>query len=84
MINVVAAVIDKENRLLARESFNVNFAVNTKQHRTEIIEKIQQIIPIRSGYGGLDYRIFIGFELTPNELIFNREEQLRGTLKRLP
>ena len=35
-------------------------------------EPLQQIIPLQPGESGADFRIFIGFQLTPEELQYNR------------
>ena len=79
------SVVDQEQNILARERFESTFTFQANQRQAAAIEEIEQIIPIRAGLRGIDYEILVGFELTPEQLEFNREERQRSTgLQRLP
>ncbi len=79
------AVVDKEQNILARERFTSTFGFQANQRQAGAVEEIEQIIPIRDGLRGLDYEILVGFELTPEQLEFNRQQRQRRTgLPRLP
>ena len=79
------AVVDKEENILARERFESTFTFDANQRQAAAIEEIEQIIPIRADLRGIDYEILVGFELTPEQLEFNRQERQRRTgLPRLP
>jgi hypothetical protein len=79
------AVVDGEQTILARERFESTFTFQANQRQAAAIEEIEQLIPIRSGLRGIDYEILVGFELTPEQLEFNREERQRSTgLPRIP
>ncbi|MDA0368538.1 MAG: hypothetical protein O3C65_13320 [Proteobacteria bacterium] len=73
------AVVDKEQNILARERFESAFSFQPNQRQAAAIEEIEQIIPIKSGLRGLDYEVLVGFELTPAQLEFNRQERQRRT-----
>ncbi|MDC0074487.1 hypothetical protein OAK17_06510 [Alphaproteobacteria bacterium] len=80
----VVAVLDKENNILARKKFTSTIKIDEISQRGEVIEDIEQVIPIRNGQRGMDYKILFGFELTPTQLMFNRNQKMLGILKRLP
>ena len=79
------AVVDKEQKILARERFDSTFTFEANQRQAAAVEEIEQIIPIRADLRGIDYEILVGFELTPEQLEFNRQERQRRTgLPRIP
>jgi len=79
------AVVDKDQKILARERFDSTFTFQANQRQAASIEEIEQIIPIRVDLRGIDYEILIGFELSPEQLEFNRQERQRRTgLPRVP
>jgi hypothetical protein len=79
------AVVDKDQKILARERFDSTFTFQAGQRQAAAIEEIEQILPIRADLRGIDYEILVGFELTPEQLEFNRQErQGRTGLRRLP
>jgi hypothetical protein len=79
------AVVDKDQKVLARERFDSTFTFQANQRQAAAIEEIEQILPIRADLRGLDYEILVGFDLTPEQLEFNRQERQRRTgLPRLP
>ena len=73
------AVVDKDQKVLARERFNSTFTFQANQRQAAAIEEIEQIIPIRRDLRGIDYEILVGFQLTPEQLEFNRQERQRRT-----
>ena len=73
------AVVDKEENILARERFESRFTFDANQRQAAAIEEIEQIIPIRADLRGLDYDILVGFELSPEQLEFNRQGRQRRT-----
>ena len=82
-LNFFVAVVDKEENILGRERFEAKLRYSEQEQRSAIVEEIEQIIPIRPNYRGLDYRILIGFELSPSQLQYNRDRLRRGTKRRL-
>lgn len=79
------AVVDREQTILARERFESTLSFQANQRQAGVVEEIEQVIPIRPDLRGLDYEILVGFELSPEQLEYNRQEKQRRTgLQRLP
>ena len=77
------AVIDKEERVVGREVFDLEIEFAKNSRKSQFIDNLEQIIPIRSGYRGIDYTILIGFQLEPLELNYNKQQRKSGKIKRL-
>jgi hypothetical protein len=73
-VNYFVAVTRTDKTILAREAFDVVIELSGNQTRNEIIDEIEQIIPIPEGYSGANLVIVVGFEMTPEELEFNRQQ----------
>jgi hypothetical protein len=73
-VNYFIAVTRTDKTILAREAFDVAIELPGNQTRNEIIEEIEQTIPIPEGYSGASLVILVGFEMTPEELEFNRQQ----------
>ncbi len=73
-VNYFVAVTRMDKTILAREAFDAVIELQGNQTRNEIIEEIEQIIPIPEGYSGGNLVIVVGFEMTPEELEFNRQQ----------
>ena len=71
-INYFVAVARADQTVLARESFDIAIPFPGNRTRVSGLEEIGQIIPLAAGEDGSDYRIYLGFDLTPAELQFNR------------
>ena len=77
------AVLDKEDRVVGREVFDLSIDYAKNSRKSQFIDNIEQIIPIRPGYRGLDYTILVGFQLEPLQLIYNKQQRKSGKIKRL-
>jgi hypothetical protein len=66
------AITDLHEKVLARQQFDsvIEFAGN--QTRGSLRENLDQIIPTVKGQRGDDFRIYVGFALTHEELDYNR------------
>ncbi|WP_420345222.1 hypothetical protein [Pelagibius sp.] len=71
-INYFVAVARADQTVLARESFDIAIPFPGNRTRVSGLEEIGQIIPLSQGEDGRDYRVYLGFDLTPEELQFNR------------
>lgn len=58
-----------------RETFDSVIEFPGNQTRSVATEEPELEIPLREGEAGRNYRIYIGFELTEEELAFNRQQQ---------
>lgn len=78
------AVIDKEENILGKENFSIEVPYTNNSRKSQVIDTIEQIIPIKSGLRGFDYTILVGFKLDPSELTYNKQQRKLGKIKRLP
>ena len=69
------AIADADRRILARREFDVQIALPDNQAQVETVDEIIQKIPLTPGQTGLEYFIFVGLALTPEELEYNRKNQ---------
>ncbi len=70
-ITYFVAVLDPEQRVVARETFTVPVRFDGNFTRMQASEEIEQVITL-GGRSGAGYRVYVGFPLTPEQLEFNR------------
>jgi hypothetical protein len=66
------AIADNDDNVLARQDFDTVIAFPGTRTRNGVEEQLDQIIPIKKGQQGNDFHIYIGFDLTPEEIAYNR------------
>lgn len=66
------AVIDPDRNVLAKEIFDIRFAFPDTRTRVGRIEEIEPRIPLPDVKRAPAYGIIVGFQLTPEELQWNR------------
>lgn len=66
------AVGDKDRNILRRREFPLALSLPGNQTRVRAVETISPTIPLRDGESGADYRVYVGFVLTPEQLEYNR------------
>jgi len=71
------AVADAQRNILAKEVFRVRVAFPETQNRVGTIERIEPHIPLKNRAEGVSYQIVVGFQLTPEELEWNRTQRAR-------
>jgi hypothetical protein len=71
------AVIDQNQRVLARERFESMLQFARSQRRAGVEEEIEGVIPLAAGLSGANYEILVGFELSQEQLDFNRTRRRR-------
>lgn len=69
------AITDPEGRIVAKEVFPVQFEFPEGQARTGTVDEIEPRIPLSDPRIAPDYRIHVGFQLTPEELAWNRSRR---------
>jgi len=72
-ITYFVAVIDRQQTILNKREFVIDLNFPASQSRLEITEQLEEFIPLPKDANGADYGIVIGFELTPDELQYNRD-----------
>jgi hypothetical protein len=66
------AIANNNDDVLARQDFDTVIAFPGTQTRNGVEEQLDQLIPIKKGEQGSDYHIYIGFDLTPEEIAYNK------------
>ena len=66
------AIVDKSDNILARQEFQTAVQFPGNQTRSTAVEELEQDIPMANPLHGNQYRIFVGFVLTPDEIAYNR------------
>jgi hypothetical protein len=60
-------------KILAKEIFSASITYNKGEDAHTYYESMRQVIPAKSRSEGSKYKIYIGFQLTPEQLNFNRQ-----------
>lgn len=68
------AIADRNENILARETFESDLEFEGNRNRIAYIEELTQNIPIVAGKRGEDFKVFVGFQLTDEQLKFNRNK----------
>ncbi|MEM7650541.1 MAG: hypothetical protein AAF204_00470 [Pseudomonadota bacterium] len=68
------AVTAANGDILAKEIFAANLTYPPGQQTQGYTEKLRQIIPIESKRRGKDFKVLVGFQLTPDQLAYNRQQ----------
>jgi hypothetical protein len=77
-VTYFVAVVDRRQAILAKREFVIDLEFPTSQQRLEITEQHEEFIPLAKDASGPDYGVVFGFELTPDELQYNRDRASRG------
>jgi hypothetical protein len=72
--NYFVAIADGNRAVLAREAFDAAVELSGNQTRNQILEELEQTIPIPEGGSGANLVIIVGFEMTPEEFEFIRRQ----------
>jgi hypothetical protein len=81
--NYFVAVTDAQGKVLDKAVFTVNLPVPKEgiTPRETTREPLEQVIPLSNLASGSSYKIVVGFQLSPQQLEFNRH---RGVLPEVP
>ncbi|MGF1629860.1 MAG: hypothetical protein ACFCUT_10345 [Kiloniellaceae bacterium] len=71
-IRYFVAVSQTDQTVLARESFDIAIPFPGNRTRVSGLEEIGQVISLPAGLDGGDYLIYVGLELSREELEYNR------------
>ncbi len=72
------AVTTPSGKILAKEIFAASMTYNANENTHTYFENMRQIIPIKNKKQARFYKVLIGFQVTPDQLKYNRE-YLAGT-----
>ncbi len=71
------AIADASEKVLVRKTFDFSFEFEGNRNRIGVIEKLSQRIPLKAGQVGEDFQIFIGLQITDEQLEYNRAKRAR-------
>jgi hypothetical protein len=66
------AIATADKTVLAREEFKLAVPFEGNRTRVTVSEELTPRIPLKPGESAFDYRIYVGFSLTSEELRYNR------------
>jgi len=72
--NYFVAVARTDKTILSRDAFDAAIELPSNQTRNQTVEELEQTIPLAKGETGANLVIVVGFEMTPEELEFNRKQ----------
>ncbi len=70
------AVTTPSGKIMAKEIFAASLTYEPNKNKHTYFENLRQIIPIKSKATANHYKILIGFQLTPDQLEYNREHMV--------
>ena len=73
-VTYFVAIADQWETILAKETFASEFVFEGNRSRTTVFEDLTEEIPLQTGELGDVYNIYIGFQLTPDELKYNQRK----------
>ncbi len=68
------AIAENNGRILAKEIFAASMTYDRGENRHTYYENMRQIIPLEYRDRGNRYKIIIGFQLSPDQLAYNRRQ----------
>lgn len=71
------AIIDIDRKILMREEFPLIAVFEKGDDDVNFSENLTLSIPRKEGLAPTDYSVYLGFEMTPDELAYNRRRQKR-------
>jgi len=66
------AVATSEQAVLTRETFDLSIPFEGNRTLVQAEEELAPLIPLRAGESGLDYKIYVGLDLSQDEYDYNR------------
>jgi hypothetical protein len=69
------AITDPQKRIIAKEPFHISFDFADNRTRVVQVEEIEPRIPLADLKQATAYEILIGFQLTPDEIAWNRAQK---------
>ena len=73
-VGYFVAITDTQENILARQTFDADLEFQGNRNRIGFVEELTQKIPLRAGQVGEDFKVFIGFQLTEDQLEYNRNK----------
>ena len=71
------AITDRSQRILAKQTFTAVIPFESNKRASGVLEELSESIPLKPGQLGNEFEIVIGFQLSPDELAYNRQLRRR-------
>jgi hypothetical protein len=72
------AITTPQGEIIAKELFNVSVPFEPQINTTEVEDKLRQVIPLTGDFAAKQFEVLVGFQLTPDELKYNRDMAAQG------
>ena len=69
------AIVDPQQNVVQKQPFRVNFEFKDNRTRLGVVEELEPRVPLGSAFDGPKYQLLVGFQLTPEELAWNRSQR---------
>lgn len=69
------AILDPQQNVVQKQPFRVNFEFADNRTRLGVVEELEPRVPLSSAFEGPKYQLLVGFQLTPDELAWNRSQR---------
>ncbi len=69
------AIATRDKVVVAREEFDLGIPFKGNRTRVRVFEELTPRIPLKPDESGADYRIYVGFSLTREEMRYNRQNR---------
>lgn len=69
------AILDGEQNIVAKDFFQAAFEFPDNRTRVGRVEELEPRIALKSNFDGPSYRVMIGFQLTEDQLEWNRRQR---------
>ena len=66
------AILQSDRKVLTRQEFPMLALFENQDTQIDFVESVTVTIPRRKGTAPTDYLVYLGFEMTPEELAYNR------------
>jgi hypothetical protein len=66
------AVADGEDLILVKETFNTRIEFEGNRTRAVNVEELEQLIPLKAGARASEFKVWVGFQLRPEERVSTR------------
>ena len=70
-------IADRDDNPLRKDVFATAVQFPGNRNRVAPFEELSLAIPLKAGQNGGDYRVLVGFQLTPDQIEYNRSRQIR-------
>jgi hypothetical protein len=69
------AIVDGERNIVAKENFRADFEWPDNRPRTGRVDQWEPHIPLKSNFDGPSFQILVGFQLTAEQVAWNRAQR---------